>query len=306
MMDFAVIGLGKIARDQHLPAIAQSGFFSLKATVDPSLDADGTSSFGSVQELAASGFGGAVAICTPPAVRFAVAKDAIAAGLHVMLEKPPCLTVGQVEELAADADRLGSTLFTAWHSRKAAMVAPARAWLEPRTVRHVDIVWREDVRQWHPGQHWIMEEGGFGVFDPGINALSILTEILPGPIDVSDCCVDIPENCASPIAARMGMRLPDGADIHADLDFLESGPQVWEIRVDTDQGLMVLADGGARLTIGGTQVPPESDPGEYTQLYRSFADLIQRNTSDVDTSPLAIVLRALSEADRRMVEPFTF
>jgi hypothetical protein len=43
----------------------------------------------------------------------------------------------------------------------------------------VEIVWHEDVRKWHPGQQWIWEPGGFGVFDPGINALSIATRIFP-------------------------------------------------------------------------------------------------------------------------------
>ncbi len=306
MMDFAVIGMGKIARDQHLPAIAQSDFFSLKATVDPTLETDGKSSFDSVKALVASGFRGAVAICTPPAVRFAVAKDAIAAGLHVMLEKPPSLSISQVEELATDAARAGTTLFTAWHSREAAMVAPARAWLEQRSVRHVGIVWREDIRQWHPGQHWILEEGGFGVFDPGINALSILTEILPGGVRVTDCSLDVPANYASPVAARVQMRLPNGAEANADLDFLESGTQIWEIRVDTEEGQLVLADGGARLTIDGAPVPTDSGPGEYARLYRRFADLIQSKASDVDASPLQIVLAALGEGGERMVERFAF
>ncbi|MET0366405.1 MAG: gfo/Idh/MocA family oxidoreductase, partial [Sphingobium sp.] len=31
----AVVGVGKIARDQHLPAIAGNGAFSLAATVSP-------------------------------------------------------------------------------------------------------------------------------------------------------------------------------------------------------------------------------------------------------------------------------
>jgi D-galactose 1-dehydrogenase len=43
----------------------------------------------------------------------------------------------------------------------------------------VNVIWREDVRVWHPGQDWIWQPGGLGVFDPGINALSIITHILP-------------------------------------------------------------------------------------------------------------------------------
>ncbi|MCP9222629.1 Gfo/Idh/MocA family oxidoreductase [Erythrobacter sp. LQ02-29] len=305
-MDFAAIGLGKIARDQHLPAVAESDFFTLAATVDPDQKADGTPSFESVEALVDSGFQGAVAICTPPAVRFAVAQAALAGGLHVMLEKPPCLSLTQVEDLTADADRAGCTLFTAWHSREADMVAPARKWLEGRSVRQVQIVWREDIRQWHPGQHWILQEGGFGVFDPGINALSILTEILPGTVEVTGCRLDNPENYASPIAASMQMRLAGGAEAHADLDFRESGTQTWEIRIETDDGSMVLADGGACLTIGGQAVPSEGGAGEYARLYSRFADLIGAGASDVDSAPLGIVLEALKVGEKRKVEPFAF
>ena len=51
-------------------------------------------------------------------------------------------------------------------------------WLAGRTIRRVECTWKEDVRVWHPGQAWIWEPG-IGVFDPGINALSVLTRILP-------------------------------------------------------------------------------------------------------------------------------
>jgi predicted dehydrogenase len=80
----------------------------------------------------------------------------------------------------------GVTLFASWHSRFAAGVPAAKAWLATHDIRAVDIQWREDVRRWHPGQTWIWEAGGLGVFDPGINALSILTEIMPREVFVTD------------------------------------------------------------------------------------------------------------------------
>ena len=46
-------------------------------------------------------------------------------------------------------------------------------------MKRLLVTWKEDVRHWHPGQQWIWEAGGFGVFDPGINALSIVTKIMP-------------------------------------------------------------------------------------------------------------------------------
>jgi hypothetical protein len=58
----------------------------------------------------------------------------------------------------------------------------------------VRIEWREDVRVWHPGQTWIWEPGGFGVSDPGINALSVATRILPRPFFLTNA---IPYQAAS-------------------------------------------------------------------------------------------------------------
>ncbi len=64
------------------------------------------------------------------------------------------------------------------------------------------------MRHWHPNQAWIWEPGGFGVFDPGINALSILTEILPGPFTVGSARLVTPANVQTPIAAEVAMTGP--------------------------------------------------------------------------------------------------
>ncbi|REI74248.1 Gfo/Idh/MocA family protein, partial [Klebsiella variicola] len=121
----------------------------------------------------------AVSLCTPPQVRFAQARTALAAGKHVMLEKPPGASGSEVGLPAQMARERGRTLFASWHSRHAPGVEAARAWLAERAIFSVDVQWKEDVRRWHPNQQWIWEPGGLGVFDPGINALSILTRILP-------------------------------------------------------------------------------------------------------------------------------
>ena len=67
-----------------------------------------------------------------------------------------------------------------------AMVSDARAWLKGRTVTSGRISWRESARKWHPGQRWLWEAGGLGVFDPAINAFSILTALLPSPVVVTN------------------------------------------------------------------------------------------------------------------------
>jgi D-galactose 1-dehydrogenase len=300
----AVVGMGKIARDQHLPAIAGNAAFSLAATVSPH-DAGlaGVPHFKTLDALLAQGPAvDAVALCTPPQVRYDLASMALRRGVHTFLEKPPGATLSEVAALHDQADRAGATLFAAWHSRFASGVAPARAWLAERVVISVKIIWREDVRVWHPGQDWIWQSGGMGVFDPGINALSIATHILPRPFFLKAATLAIPANRAAPIAADLSFTDTTGAPIHMDLDWRQTGPQSWDIIVETDAGQLKLSNGGAVLTLPSETQHDEDH--EYPSLYARFCTLIRSGRSDVDVAPLRLVADAFLRGHRDTTEAF--
>jgi predicted dehydrogenase len=169
-------------------------------------------------------------------------------------------------------------------------------------VTGAEINWKEDVRRWHPGQQWIWEPGGLGVFDPGINALSIVTAILPEPLRLADATLEVPANRAQPIAATLDM-LSGDAPVRAIFDWRQEGPQSWDIRIDTDEGRIELADGGARWMIDGEE-QPVSDETEYTAMYRRFAELIADGESDVDASPLRLVADAFLRGRTVPVDAF--
>ncbi|MBO9519359.1 MAG: Gfo/Idh/MocA family oxidoreductase [Porphyrobacter sp.] len=300
----AIVGLGKIARDQHLPALMVNGDFALVATAS----ADGASvvgvpAFDNIETLLASEMDlDAVAICTPPQIRGELARAALSHGLHVLLEKPPAASLSEAAWLVDLARSTGATIFAGWHSRFAAGVAPARAWLANRRILGASIVWREDVRTWHPGQDWIWRAGGFGVFDPGINALSIATHILPLPLVLIDAELEFPANREAPIAARLSLQDSTGAGIAVDLDWRQIGLQTWVIRIDTDAGLLELSEGGAKLTL-----PSESrqgKDGEYPALYARFAELVRNGESELDTDPLRLVADAFQRGRAIDTEPF--
>ena len=300
----ALIGLGKIARDQHLPAIAGNDSFTLAATVDPKAPGiPGVAHLDTVAALRADGPEiDAAILCTPPQQRYGLAADCLARGLHVLLEKPPAATLGEVESLRAIAARSGATLFAAWHSRFAPFVEPARAWLAERSIRKVAVTWHEDVRVWHPGQRWIWEPGGLGVFDPGINALSILTMILPHAMHVDLAKLTYPANRAAPIAASLSLRDYVGRPISVDLDWRPTGAARWDIEAETDAGFLRLTSGGAALFLpSGTH---SQEPREYSDLYQYFATLIQNRTSDLDIVPMRLVADAYLRGSRETVEPF--
>lgn len=299
-----LVGLGKIARDQHLPAIAANPGLELVAVASRNAAAEGVANYPDLDAmLSGEPDLDAVILCQPPQPRFAAACTALRAGKHVFLEKPPGATLSEVRALIDLARAQGVTLFASWHSREAAGVAAARAALADAALRSVTITWKEDVRVWHPGQAWIWEPGGFGVFDPGINALSILTEILPEPVRLLSAELRVPSNRAAPIAADLAMATLSGTPIAAELDFLQTGPQTWDIRVESDKGVLVLSHGGNTLVIDGVARPAEKEQ-EYPRLYSRFADLVRTGQSDVDLAPLRLVADAFLNGRISPTEPF--
>jgi D-galactose 1-dehydrogenase len=300
-----IVGIGKIARDQHIPALHANSDYDLVACASRSTRVDGVANFTTLEAML-DGLTelDAVTICTPPQVHYDAARLALTRGKHVFLEKPPCATTGELDRLADLARECGRTLYQSWHSRHGAGVEPARRWLEGRRVRAVRITWKEDVRHWHPGQAWIWEAGGFGVFDPGINAISILTALVHEQIMVRRAHFLVPENCEAPIAADVDFATDSGAPITAVLDFRQTGQQTWDIEIETDSGTARLSDGGARLFVDDKPFAVEAGDGEYPALYRHFAKLVEARLCDVDASPFRLVADAFLIARHTRVERF--
>ena len=297
-----LVGIGKIAVDQHVPSINASADWELAATVSRAGSVDGVPAYTDFdQMLAERGDIEVISLCLPPVPRYDYAARAIAAGRHVMLEKPPGATLAEVAALEAMAKAAGVTLFTTWHSRMAEGVAPAKAWLADKDITAMHIDWREDVRRWHPGQDWVFEPGGMGVFDPGSNALSIMTEILPMPVHLRAAVLHSPENRQMPIAADLTWT----EGVTGTFDWRQEGPQSWNITVETTGGKLELRDGGVTMLIDGeTRVAGEG--AEYPALYARMADLMETGGSDVDVSPMLHVADALTLGRREVVEAFSF
>ena len=301
-MKLALVGIGKIALDQHVPAIAASADWDLAATVSRKGTVEGVEAHTDFAAfLAQRPDITVVSLTMPPVPRHAYAEAALKAGRHVMLEKPPGATLSEVHALTALAAENGLTLYATWHSRMAYAVAPAKAWLADKTLRRAHITWREDVRRWHPGQTWVFEPGGMGVFDPGINALSILTEILPEPVHLTAAALTYPENCQTPIAAELTFE----GNVTADFDWRQEGPQTWDIEVETNAGTLALRMGGNRLEIDGVELAGENSiMGEYPALYARMAELVAKGQSEVDLAPATHVADAFTLGRRITTDPF--
>ena len=305
----ALVGVGKIAIDQHIPALNASSDWELAAAVSRNTVVDGIANYTSMDEmLQAHPEVEVVSLCMPPVPRFEYARAALKAGRHVMLEKPPGATLSEVHTLAELADDAGLTLYATWHSREAAFVKAAKAWLAGKTVESFTVTWHESVRKWHPGQDWVFEAGGMGIFDPGINALSIVTEILPDAIHLKSAALDFPENCDTPIAAQLDFYHPHGGAVTADMNWDHEGDDVWQIEAVTDQGVMTLKNGGGLLLIDGVIQAGAEDglTGEYPNLYANMSALVADEKSDVDLRPMLHVSDALTLGKRNFVQAFNW
>ncbi len=303
----AVISVGKIARDQHLPCIAKNKNFKLVAAVSRHATVENVPCFPTLEALIKSKISvDCVALCSPPSVRLQMAQQALDAGFDVLIEKPPTPTIGEMVAMIAHAKKKRRVLYATWHSRYNKAVDEAKRRLKGSHVNFMRVTWKEDVNRWHPGQDWISQPGGFGVFDPGINALSVVTKILPEPIYVERSTIEVPSNWSTPIGAEINFKRGDGkpVDMSAIFDWRQRGEQTWDIDIKTQDGLALkLSKGGTVLHINGKLIM-EAPMEEYELIYKKFAKLLKTKKSDTDYAPLQLECDAFMLAKPVVVQAF--
>ena len=168
------------------------------------------------------------------------------------------------------------------------------------------VIWKEDVRHWHPGQECIWEPGGFGVFDPGINPLSLIPDILPEPVVVSDADlhpgqpVDT-DRSNDPLPARLRPRCrPDGR--------VRLAPDRQTVLGHRDRDDRRHDAAGSQKGQSQDRVDDElidtGDIGEYDDIYRRFASLLASGESDADGQPLQLMSHCLTLRRRVGVDAF--
>ena len=301
-----IVGAGQIARVQHIPAIAATPGLALAAIANPVAVEipPGVSLHPSQAAMLAEASGGidAVAICTPPQIRYALAMAALDAGKHVLLEKPPAATPAEIAALADHAAARGLTLFTAWHSLFNDGVDRAREILAARGARGMRMVWKEDVQKYHPGVDWFWQPGGMGAFDAGINAFSILVSVMPEPVFVREATLMIPEGAHTPMAARLRFATPTHSDgFSSEHDWNQKEGETWTISWTLDDGgILDLERGGAVLRLDGETLVSGRDE-EYPRLYARFRDLVRAGRSEIEFRPLQLVADAFMLARHETV-----
>ena len=207
----AIIGFGKIAADQHVPSIA--GQSALRT--DRELEPFGQGRWPDLHRLARAD----QQRRGPRGGRDHHAARAALRHCPRMHRSRACTACSKSRrrrasprshDLACLAEAQQVTLFTTWHAQHHSTVDAAAKALAGKRIASMEILWHEDVHKWHPGQHWIWEPGGFGVFDPGINAFSIATKIFPGGLFVKSADLSVPAERADADRGRCRLHQPAG------------------------------------------------------------------------------------------------
>ena len=309
--EIAIVGIGKIAQDQHLPVIAKNARFKLAGLVSQrGLGARRRAELqdaGRIAELrhARSRCGRDLHAAAMPAI--AIAREAMDAGKHVMLEKPPAATIAGDADLDADAAKTRRVAYATWHSQYNAAVDEAKRLLAGQrlnaTLRRVE--GGRAALASRPGMD--MGAGGFGVFDPGINALSILTKMLPAPMFVKSAELIRPKTATrrsrlwSFPQPRRGFGR--GFDRRSSIG-ARTGPQSWNIDIETESGLkLALREGGSKLSVDGKQTvaaPMEEYEAHLRAFRRTARQGRKRHALRAVPARRRRLLRRQARGDRRV------
>jgi len=304
----AVIGIGKISQDQHLPVIDKSKDFELAACVSTrGIGHGNVPVFKTPAEFyKAMPEVGLVSICTPPNVRHQMVREAIDAGKDVLLEKPPTPTLAEFDDLVAYGKKKGRILFQTWHSQYNEAVDETKKILKKEGVKSVRIDWRESVRKWHPGQDWVWEPGGFGVCDPGINAMSIFTKIMPFPVFVESSKLKFPANKQTPVDVEIVFKSGEKSkpSLSAHFNWLEETGEIWTVTIETGKGNHLRLEKGGTVLVINDHVVIQNPSEEYEGIYERFAKLLKKGKSDMDGAPLRLISDAFFLGARENVEEF--
>lgn len=295
----AIIGCGMSARTFHLPLIAASTDFRLTALVSSRPQPDvAVAQFPDAAAMLAQSDAELVVITAPNAVHFSLAAQCLAAGRHVVLEKPMVNTVAEGRDLIARAERAGR-LLSVFHNRRwdsdFLTLQSLLARGELGTLRFFESRWdrfRPEVRD-----RWRENPGvGAGIwYDLGAHLLDQALTLFGMPQAVTGNCRALRPGSRTVDYAQVQLHYPDfeavlhtspytcapvarfrvegdaGNFVKFGLDVQEAQLKAWLSPCDAAYGLEDAAQFGTLYAPDGSArtVPPVR--GDFAAFYRNIA-----------------------------------
>ena len=283
----AIIGCGQMGR-WHLEAYQRNPAVEVVAFADTSHTAAerfaalaGGHAYASHRELLAAEQVDGVSVCVVPADHREVVIDALAAGAHVLCEKPLATSLSDARAMAAAAGRHGRHLIAGFKFRFFEEVRQAKQLIDngslgrPVSARLMFAADLDMAGKWFADPRLA---GGGIVMDNGAHAFD-LVEFLLGPIASVAATArnsrPLPvEDCAS-----ITCRLRSGAAVAIDLSWAVATPPNAYLEIYGDQGTAALDYGGLTYRLASwSEWKRASNTGDgkkaFAQQINHFTDIL--------------------------------
>ena len=249
----AVAGCGAIA-PRHIEAYADTGLTDLVGVFDVDRDRadaladryDCPNVYTSIEDLLDAQNPDLVSIVTPPGTHAALAIAVLEAGRTVLLEKPPCITLSDMDRVAEAESRSAGRVYVVFQHRHGSAARRARQLLNSGSlgvpqVSVCETLWYRPVSYFDPDWRGTWSgEGGGPTLGHGIHQFDLLLSLL-GPWSTIDA-----------LAARLGrpvefedvsmamVRFENGS-VGSVINSLLSPQELSRIRIDTTGGTLQVS-----------------------------------------------------------------
>lgn len=247
--------------------------------------------FSSLEEVLQDPDVDAVSIATPPSTHYPLAKQALSAGKHVLVEKPLATTAGEAEALVRHADRSGLVLM------------PGHTFLYSPAVNKV----RELIASGELGEVYFVTSSrmNLGIYqrdgvvnDLAPHDLSILLYWLNQPVSIVAASGSTVFQSGVPETAFLTLCFEEGPTANIQLSWL-APRKVRQMIVVGSKRMVVYddaaVDGAVRVYDRGFDFTEPSTFGEYQLTYRSGDMIVPRLDA---AEPLGLELGDFAHAIR--------
>lgn len=191
-----IIGCGRAAQQLHLPALRFVPAIKVAALADVDLSRVETAArqfpnarrYSEPGELLADSELNAVAICTPPQTHAELALAALAAGKHVLVEKPLAVTIADGERMLRGAEMSNEIAAIGFNLRCHRLVRRAREMIASGAlggIHQMITMWGSQMQHDSKMPAWRRLEatGGGALFEIGIHHIDACAFLLEDKID---------------------------------------------------------------------------------------------------------------------------
>ncbi|AYN40329.1 gfo/Idh/MocA family oxidoreductase [Streptomyces dangxiongensis] len=276
---YGVVGCGRVFQRFHLPEVTRHEDVELVAVCDADEAgarkvlgpaADGVLVTTDLTEFLGAGRPDVVAVCTPNDAHTGPVLAALAAGAHVLCEKPLAADLDEARRLAAAdfAGRLSVNLPYRFHE-----LVPVFRDALPGDLHEVTLTFTTaGQRLWRPVTNWYGDPrraGGGALLDLGAHALDLLGAVFGGPAEAVGCRVDR-QGAEERVVAEV--KLPAGpATVRIDRASRTLGLGVEAVGADGESVVLDLKRGEVR---GAAGVVTASERQPELAAIRGFLDAV--------------------------------